>query len=235
MDPGSDEEVDEAGEGRRLDEGSSPTGSSSAYQEQEPEATHLRQTGAHGGRANGSGPNASKGNGALFSNSTFIDNDQNLRRSIEVDEDEGIDVAENPVHHSAFQSNWTFSMLTTQNMSGGDVTPGSPVASNLASDEAQHDSSGDEAFGAMDDGLDHDTDMVSIPGLIELPAAPEPGPPGYNDAAGLPLTVDNVDRMWKATQIGHDIHEIPAGGEDQNSEEATEIRLEDDDSKPRLD
>lgn len=149
-------------------------------------------------------------------------------------DDEGIDMAENPVHRSAFESTWNFNMLTNQNMSGGDVTPGSPLGSDAASDAAQHDSSGDEAFGATGDSLDQDTDMDNIPGLSQLPAAPEPGPPGYNDPAGLPLTVENV--MWKDNQLGQDgIHEIPTGGEDQNSEEATEIRLEDDDNKARLD
>ncbi|KAI1878204.1 uncharacterized protein JN550_000386 [Neoarthrinium moseri] len=218
--PASDEELTDAGEGRRLDEGSSPVGSSSAFPEGAG-ATRQRQVGTHGGRVHGSNGYETKSDDGV---QRLIDP---VRQSIE--EDEGIDVTENPGNsNSVMGPTWSFDMI--QNMNG-DGAPGSPAASGAATDEAQHDSSGDEVFGPQD----ADTEMDNIPGVshIELPAAPGPNPPPYEE---LPppdysggFSRDEMTRVWDAKD---GVHEVPAEGEqDQRSEEAAEIHLDDDGKK----
>jgi ubiquitin carboxyl-terminal hydrolase 4/11/15 len=234
---GSDDEIPDAGEGRRLDEGSSPTGSSSAFQEQGLEATHLRQQGTHGGRAFGFTAYETKSDdgGTRLTDATFDDGNQTLRRSIE--EDEGIDMTENPTHTSAnaFQPTWDFNLLTSQNMAQADGVPGSPLGSGAATDEAQHDSSGDEVSSRAGE-LDQDTDMDKVPGTsqIELLKAAEHDPPAYNEEPPPPdyrgeISRDDLSQFWSAKQS---VHTVP--DEDQKSEEAVEILLEDEDEKDKL-
>ncbi|KAK6079971.1 ubiquitin carboxyl-terminal hydrolase [Seiridium cupressi] len=236
---GSDEEITDAGEGQRLDEGSSPTGSSSAFQEQGPEATHLRQQGTRGGRTVGSTVYETRSDDGLtrLTDATFDDGNQTLRRSIE--EDEGISMTENPTHTSAnaFQPTWDFNLLTSQNMAQADGVPGSPLGSDAATDEAQHDSSGDEGFSHAGD-LDQDMDVENVPGTsqIELVKATEHDPPAYNEEPPPPdyrgeISRDDMPQFWNAKQ---DVHTVPAKSEDQKSDEAVDILLEDEDDKDKL-
>ncbi|KAH6653990.1 hypothetical protein BKA67DRAFT_592328 [Truncatella angustata] len=222
--PDYDENIADAGEGRRLDEGSSPTGSSSAFQEQGPEATHHRQQGARG---------ASSDDGmAHLTSATYSEGNQTLRRSIE--EDEGIDMTENPTHTAtnAYQQTWDFNMLTAQNMAQGNGVPGSPPGSGAATDEAQHDSSGDEVFSPQG-GLDPDTDMDNVPGLNQIELNKPSDPPAYGEGVPPPdyrgeISRDDMSQFWNAKQS---VHEVVDKGEDQKSDEAVEIRLEDEEEK----
>lgn len=233
---GSDDDITDAGEGRRLDEGSSPTGSSSAFQEQGLGATHPRQRGTHGGRSVGSNVYETKSDDGETRLTDATYDEQLVRRSIE--EDEGIDMTENPTHSSAntFQPTWDFNLLTAQNMNQGDAAAGSPLASGAASDEAQHDSSDDEVFSRRDDL--EDMDMDNIPGTshIELTAGPDHEPPAYAEDPPPPdyrgeISRDDMSQFWNAKQ---DVHNITGKGDDNNSEDAIEIRLEDEDEKNKL-
>lgn len=235
----SDEEITDAGEGRRLDEGSSPTGSSSAFQGQGLEAIRQRQQGTHGGRANGSVIHETRSDDGIArsANVTYDDVEQPLRRSIE--EDEGIDMTENPTHSSAnaFQPTWDFNLLTAQNMNQDDGMTGSPLASGAATDEAQHDSSGDDAFSHQDEL--EDTDMDNVPGVshIELTKGADHDPPAYTEEPPPPdyrgeISRDDMSHIWNAKQ---GVYNITAKGDDNNSEDAVEIRLEDEDDRNKLD
>ncbi|KAI1267359.1 hypothetical protein F5Y18DRAFT_336069 [Xylariaceae sp. FL1019] len=190
---GSDEEMSKPGEGRRLGEGSSQIGSSSAIPGVG--ATHL------------------PGNHSSSKLSYEADDDMQISnasyQSGQMDEDEGIGMTED-TKTSGFQgfanlNTWSFDGVTNEN---------SPIDSGAASDEAQHDSSGDERASSR---------RLSVDGMLEytLPPQPEGGPPSYNE---LPAP---VPRQW-GTQ--HAVHEIvPNGEHESQSDDAAEIHLDDDD------
>ncbi|KAI4601803.1 CSN-associated deubiquitinating enzyme Ubp12 [Pestalotiopsis sp. 9143b] len=233
--PGLDDDDANSGEGRRLDEGSSPTGSSSAFQEQGLGATRQRQQGTHGGSTNAFDSKSDDGNMQL-TDATFDDGNQPLRRSIE--EDEGIGMSETPNQTSAnaYQQSWDFNMLTSKNMADSDMAHGSPLGSGAATDEAQHDSSGDEVFSRAGD-LDQDTDMDNVPGAshIELVKAAGPEPPAYGEEPPPPdyrgeISREDMSQFWNNKQ---DVHEITAKGDDQKSDEAIEIRVDEEDDKDK--
>ncbi|KAF3021131.1 CSN-associated deubiquitinating enzyme Ubp12 [Neopestalotiopsis sp. 37M] len=235
---GSDDDAADSGEGRRLDEGSSPTGSSSAFQEQGLGATRQRKQGDHGGRTNGSAAFETKSDDGTMhlTDATFDDGNQPLRQSIE--DDEGIGMTENPKHTSAnaYQQTWDFTLLTSNNLADGATGHASPVGSVAASDEAQHDSSGDSVFSHAGD-LDHDTDMENVPGAshIELVTGAGPEPPAYSQEPPPPdyraeISREDMSQFWNARQ---DIHEVVAKGDDQRSEDAIEIRVEEEEDKDK--
>lgn len=192
----NDDDAGDAGEGRRLGEGSSQTGSPSAFQEQEAGATH-QQTGTAGGSG-------------LY--------DQSVQPSIE--SDEAIDMTDNT--QSSFLPSWSFARLD-----GQVANMGSPLGSGAASDEAQLDSSGDERINDFDD-----TEM-SVPGQGqydlnqdpdgELPAYSDVVPSEYDEAA---ITRNDMPQIWDQKDK---ILKVSVDGDDQGSEEAAEIHLDDDD------
>jgi hypothetical protein len=132
---------------------------------------------------------------------------------------------------------WDFAKLpgSTANSKGDAGIPGSPLASGVATDEAQHDSSGDEFIPSPRQDFDADTDM-DIPGAShyelgpapegDLPSYTEPPPPDYQ----AEISRDDMNQIWDQKQ---GVLNVPAGGEDQQSEEAAEIHLDDDDAKVR--
>lgn len=247
--PPSDDENSKAGEGQRLGEGSSPTGSSSAFQEHAAGATHLRQIGTAGGSDTGL---SNPGNGmetrmddsfARLSSMAYDDKLAPVQRSIE--EDEGIDMTESEPYQAGgiLSQTWDFKMLPTNATSSrGDAgVPGSPFASGAATDEAQHDSSGDEGVRSTrgferEFELDADTDMENIPGTGhyelgpapegELPSYTEPPPPDFQEG----ISRDDLTHIWDKKQA---VLNVPAEGEDQQSEEAAEIHIDDEDDKAK--
>lgn len=180
----SDEEMEGAGEGRRLGEGSSPTGSPSAFQEQEAGATRQVRP------ATSAKP---------------------IQPSIE---DEGIDMTDKPTH-TPMASSWNFANLDSAHDSGA---PGSPAGS-IATDEAQHDSSGDERA-LSPRPFDTDTD-VDIPGTGQYELSAEP----VADPTVSPLTREDMTEIWDQKA---QVHNVTALGGDQQSEEAAEIHLDED-------
>ncbi|KAK8089997.1 ubiquitin specific peptidase 11 [Apiospora hydei] len=223
--PAAGEDMDESGEGRRLGEGSSPTGSPSAFQEQEAAATPQRRlgTGGKGGLANGT-----QSDDDLPSLSKINFDSQGVQPSIE---DEGIDVTDKPTHTS-MASDWNFdSLLTAENMKPGHDSgvPGSP-AESIATNEAQHESSGDEQLHSSRNTFSPETDM-DIPGAshYELGPSTEGEPPAYTELpppdSRAELNREDMDRIWDDKQ---NVLNVPAPG-DQHSEEAAEIHLDEED------
>ncbi|KAK8048654.1 ubiquitin specific peptidase 11 [Apiospora phragmitis] len=223
--PAAGEEMDEAGEGQRLGEGSSPTGSPSAFQEQEAAAIPQRRLGTGG---NGGLTNGTQSDDDLPSLSKINFDSQGVQPSIE---DEGIDVTDKPTHTS-LASDWNFdSLLTAESMKPGHDSgvPGSP-ADSMATNEAQHDSSGDERLHSSRNTFSPETDM-DIPGAshYELGPSTEGEPPAYTELpppdSRAELDRDDMNRMWDGKQ---NVLNVPAPG-DQHSEEAAEIHLDEDD------
>ncbi|KAK8140540.1 UCH-domain-containing protein [Apiospora sp. TS-2023a] len=223
--PAAGEEIDEAGEGQRLGEGSSQTGSPSAFQEQEAAAIPQRRlgTGGNGGLVNGT-----QSDDDLPSLSKINFDSQGVQPSIE---DEGIDVADKPTHTS-LAGDWNFdSLLTAESMKPGNDSgvPGSP-ADSIGTNEAQHDSSGDEQLHSSRNTFSPETDM-DIPGAshYELGPSTEGEPPAYTELpppdSRAELDRDDMNRIWDDKQ---NVLNVPAPG-DQHSEEAAEIHLDEDD------
>ncbi|KAK8042126.1 UCH-domain-containing protein [Apiospora rasikravindrae] len=223
--PAAGEDTDESGEGQRLGEGSSPTGSPSAFQEQEAAAIPQRRlgTGGNGGLANGT-----QSDDDLPSLSKINFDSQGVQPSIE---DEGIDVTDKPTHTS-LASDWNFdSLLTAENMKPGhdSAVPGSP-ADSIATNEAQHESSGDEQLHSSRNTFSPETDM-DIPGAshYELGPSTEGEPPAYTELpppdSRAELSREDMDGIWDDKQ---NVLNVPAPG-DQHSEEAAEIHLDEED------
>ena len=217
--------MDEAGEGQRLGEGSSQTGSPSAFQEQEAAVIpqHRLGTGGNGGLVNGT-----QSDDDLPSLSKINFNSQGVQPSIE---DEGIDVADKPTHTS-LTSDWNFdSLLNVESMKPGNDSgvPGSPAGS-IATNEAQRDSSGDEQLHSSRNTFSPETDM-DIPGAshYELGPSTEGEPPAYIELpppdSRAELDRDDINRIWDDKQ---NVLNVPAPG-DQHSEDAAEIHLDEDD------
>lgn len=181
---GSDEEMDGAGEGRRLGEVSSPIGSPSAFQEQEAGTTRQIRPATSG---------------------------KPIQQSIE---DEGIDMADKPTH-TPMTSSWNFANLDSAHDSGAPVS----LAGSIATDEAQHDSSGDERA-LSPRPFDADTD-VDIPGTGQYELGAEP----VVNSAASPLTRKDMTEIWDQKE---QVHNVMALGGDQHSEEAAEIHLDED-------
>lgn len=230
-----DSSDNESGEGQRLGEASSLIGSSSAYLGAG--ATH-QDVGPGGSKtANGFGPNRigdSMPVGTPFlANSGNGNKGKGVHQSIE---DEGVDMGDNPsLQPSGFHGNtWNFQNLSsTTDFGVGSVRSN---ASDFASDEAQHDSSGDER--ARSHTMEYEPDGDSgVPGTsaYQLPEPnPEPGlePPMYDEPTepqvkylGIP---GGQASSWDKSQK---VYEVPAtqADDERKSEEAAEIHLDDSD------
>lgn len=221
--PAAGEEIDEAGEGQRLGEGSSQTGSPSAFQEQEAAVTHRRRLGTGG---NGGVVTDTQSDDDLPSLSRINFDSQAVQPSIE---DEGIDVTDKPTHTS-LTSDWNFdSLLTAEHMNPGQDSgvPGSPAGS-MATNEAQHDSSGDEQLHSSRNAFSPETDM-DIPGAshYELGPSTEGEPPAYTELpppdSRAEIDREDMNRIWDNKQ---NILNVPVPGGDSHSEEAAEIHLD---------
>ncbi|KAI1326360.1 ubiquitin carboxyl-terminal hydrolase-like protein [Xylariaceae sp. FL0255] len=209
---GSDEESLQTGEGQRLGEGFSQTGSSSALQG----AGVIHLQGDHGGLNSSaltlhrSATDAYEVDGGdddgSFSSAPF-------RSRHDLEEDEGIELVDPKPSSFQFTGNtWNFDGITTGT---------SPADSGAASDEAQHDSSGDER--AL-------SSQHSIPGMLEyaLSTPVEADPPSYTEPPEPVQHEYSTSRVW---DIGHGgVHEIvPNSEQEQLSDDAAEIHLDDDD------
>ncbi|GAP88489.2 putative ubiquitin specific peptidase 11 [Rosellinia necatrix] len=200
-----DDKMSGVGEGRRLDEGFSRNGSSSALQG----AGVSHQVENRGGTSSAASVvanNRGEDDIPLLSNSCFS------TRHI-IDEDEGIELEDSKPSAPPFTSNWDFKGVP-------DGPPGSsPFDSGAASDEAQHDSSGDErALSPLDDI------ESSFPGMSEYKLSqPEEEPPSYLDCVEQPFA-------GITNQTTHQVHEvIPNTEQEPQSDDAAEIHLDDND------
>lgn len=219
-DDSSESEVTNSGEGLRLDEGSSQTGSSSALQG----AGATRQR----GKAGGNSGTDEWGIPVIRTVDDILNaNVSPVHDSIE---DEGIDVDGDTTTMTGFQpltggNSWSFDNLESH---GGRA---SPFDSGAASDEAQHDSSGDERVHSPRDIFDHELidpellayDLAQQPD-ISPPSYNEPPPPDYQGE----ITRDDLSQMWSGKAKVYAVP--PDGAEDARSEEAVaEIHLDDQD------
>ncbi|KAK8125673.1 ubiquitin carboxyl-terminal hydrolase-like protein [Apiospora kogelbergensis] len=144
-------------------------------------------------------------------------------------EDEGIDVTDKPTHTS-LTSDWNFdSLLTAEHMNPGQDSgvPGSPAGS-MATNEAQHDSSGDEQLHSSRNAFSPEPDM-DIPGAshYELGPSTEGEPPAYTELpppdSRAEIDREDMNRIWDNKQ---NILNVPVPGGDSHSEEAAEIHLD---------
>ncbi|RYP15060.1 hypothetical protein DL765_005954 [Monosporascus sp. GIB2] len=233
----SDTDLPDSGEGQRLGEVSSLAGSSSAFQGEE--ATRL--DGSRGG-SNANGSYSLNRIGGRTEDDVPLqvgaqyDSTQSVHRSVE--EDEGIDLGENASHSTGFHpltgsNSWSFQYLPgPANFTAGS---GSANVSDIASDEAQHDSSGDER--ALSHNMEYDPDVEpDLPGVssYQLPQRPELDPPAYTEP--IEPQVKYLGAMpaperggqWGQTQK---VYEVPAvqADDERRSEEAMEIHLDESD------
>ncbi|KAI1429243.1 hypothetical protein F5Y12DRAFT_727337 [Xylaria sp. FL1777] len=211
-----DGEMSELGEGRRLGEGFSQNGSSSALQG----AGVSRLAENRGGTSNlGLRSNLSaytvddRGDDdiPLLSSSRFQSGNS-------VDDDEAIELEDTEPSAQPFTLNtWSFKNIPNP---AGD----SPFDSGAASDEAQHDSSGDERALSTQDDIDS-----NFPGMSEYKLSqPVGNPPSYVNHP-TPNYV-NLPSTSSTNRITHEVHEvIPDGEQESQSDDAAEIHLDDDD------
>ncbi|KAI0439249.1 hypothetical protein F4803DRAFT_52004 [Xylaria telfairii] len=209
-----DDEMSGLGEGQRLGEGFSQNGSSSAFQGAG--VSHL--AGSRGGissMASFAAEDRGDDDIPLLDSSRF-------QSGQAIDEDEGIELEDSR------PSAQTFPGLTTWNFENIENIPAaigdSPFDSGAASDEAQHDSSGDEQ------ALSHRDDVDSnFPGMSEYKLSQTgEDPPSYLDHP----TTDRVEQPLTTGRnvITHEVHEVlPDGEQEPQSDEATEIHLDDND------
>ncbi|KAI2630734.1 UCH-domain-containing protein [Hypoxylon sp. NC1633] len=234
----------DAGEDEPLGEGFSQNGSSSGSQ------------GAEGPSEQEKSDGKSSMYFMLNSNLLTSTNDWSLRDARSVDDDviantskglqpsiegdEGIDLAEDTdtTRSTGFQpltnrNNWNFDNLGSEE--GADlegVPSGSPFGSGAASDEAQHDSSGDERVLSPRE-MEFNLEIDAYPGMLnyKLPAQPQYNPPSYNEPPPPEyqgeMTPDDEQPYWDHSQK---VHEVPPQGEtEEGSDDAAEIHLDDND------
>jgi ubiquitin carboxyl-terminal hydrolase 4/11/15 len=214
-DDSSDVELADSGEGRRLDEGSSLTGSSSAFQ----------GVGATRLPANPGGSNSSQGFSMTLTDASAPLLSADLQQSIE--EDEGIDMGEDAGRSSnpmAGNNSWNFDNMMGQVENAAES--GSIDASDAASDVAQY--SGDEpTLSANDLDLDN-VSQRDAPTVrhYTVPTKSEDNPPSYDAShaqyADVPPT---------ASRQFQPVHEVVpvSDNDEQPSEEVTEIYLDNSD------
>jgi ubiquitin carboxyl-terminal hydrolase 4/11 len=215
----SDAELPDSGEGRRLDEGSSLTGSSSALQGAG--ATHL--PGSPGGNTHNQGFVLSRTSDAVPLLSGSPDS-QGVHQSIE--EDEGIDMTEDsgrPKNPMAGNNSWNFDNMIQPLQDPADL--GSREASDAASDVAQY--SGDErtlSTNDLDFGVGHNASGLR---QYTLPARSEDELPSYGEAQSQ-YAGNAAPPNPGQFQPVHEV--VPVTGEDeQHSEVVTEIHLDNSD------
>ncbi|KAI1818744.1 UCH-domain-containing protein [Poronia punctata] len=196
------------GEGRRLDEGFSRNGSSSASQGAG--VSHLPAN-------NGGDLNEGSSSSDTFNN--VCDGFQRGRDDAEEDEAIELEDTEPPIGPSAQPfagiSSWSF-----ENLQNG--FEDSPLDSGAASDEAQHDSSGDEQNLSSPERL-----VDSIPGVSEYQLSdPQALDHTQSSSFDQPLSHDSS----KMTDIANRIHEVrPEGEYESQSDDAAEIHLDETD------
>ncbi|KAI1363712.1 hypothetical protein F5Y08DRAFT_235342 [Xylaria arbuscula] len=210
-----DDEMSGLGEGRRLGEGFSQNGSSSALQG----AGVSHPTENHGGNFNMS----SRSIMSSCAEDDRGDDDIPLLASSRfqsghaIAEDEGIELEDSEQPTQPFTLNtWSFKNLP-------DDTADSPFGSGPASDVAQHDSSGDERELSPQDDMDS-----NFPGMSEYKLSQ----PGENSSyINYPSPAYMGESSISGTNhIAHEVHEIvPNSEQDLQSDEAAEIHLDDDD------
>ncbi|KAL7627005.1 hypothetical protein AAE478_003781 [Parahypoxylon ruwenzoriense] len=230
----SEDEFPDSGEGERLGEGFSQNGSSSASQE----AGTTYQQGKAGGNStmdfvlNRAGNDWGLGEIRTVDDVLLANTSQGVHRSIE--EDEGIDLTQDTTRSAGFNpltgNSWNFENIMGE---GADLEQDSPLDSGAATDEAQHDSSGDErVLSPRNMDLEFEPDLEpTYPGMshYELPPQPEIDPPSYSeppppDYRGE-VTREDMNHIWDQK---HKVHEVPAEGEvEARSEDAAEIHLDD--------
>ncbi|KAK5637711.1 hypothetical protein RRF57_013426 [Xylaria bambusicola] len=99
----------------------------------------------------------------------------------------------------------------------------SPFGSGAASDEAQHDSSGDERALSPQDDIDS-----TFPGMSEYKLS-QPGDDSEYASHSTPNYVGQTS-ISGTDQITHEVHEVmPSSEQELQSDEATEIHLDDND------
>ncbi|KAJ2999068.1 hypothetical protein NUW58_g112 [Xylaria curta] len=218
-----DDEMSGLGEDRRLDEGFSQNGSSSALQGVG--VSHLPEN--HGGISNMASTLHRPSSASFIGDARGVDDIRLLANSRfqsgqPIDEDEGIELEDTKVGAQPFASltSWNFENLGNVSTAAGD----SPFDSGAASDEAQHDSSSDERALSAQDDIDS-----NLPGMSEYKLSqPEEDSHSYLDR---PTPEYAEQRLSSSTnQITHEVHEvIPNGDQDPQSDDATEIHLDDND------
>ncbi|KAI1353065.1 hypothetical protein F5Y01DRAFT_67231 [Xylaria sp. FL0043] len=207
-----DDEMSGLGEGRRLGEGSSQNGSSSALQGAG--VSHLVVN--RGGTSNPDHTSSyavdDRGDDdvPLLASSRF--------RSGHAINDEAIELEDSEANAQPFTYNtWSFKSLA-------DMAGDSPYGSGAASDEAQHDSSGDERALSIQGDMDS-----SFPGMSEYRLSqPVEEPPSYVNHP----TPDYGNQPSRSASNGitQEVHEvIPNREQDSLSDDAAEIHLDDDD------
>ncbi|KAI0390532.1 hypothetical protein F5Y17DRAFT_55790 [Xylariaceae sp. FL0594] len=211
-----DDGASQLGEGRRLDEGFSQNGSSSASQGAGVSHPH----GSNGGkRATSSDPLGLDFRGEedapLLANLRFQPGPG------DAEEDEAVELEEVPTLGPLVPTfpginSWSFENIA-------DTFEESSLDSGAASDEAQHDPSGDE-------GNVHspDRELSDIPGMSVSQynlSQDDIGPPVYMQDGCAPRPLS--DRLHKRLDTAPEIHEIRPEGEDEaQSDDAAEIHLD---------
>ncbi|KAI2637370.1 UCH-domain-containing protein [Xylaria nigripes] len=214
----SDDETSEMGEGQRLGEASSRNGSSSALLGAE--VSRLAEN--RGGTSEMAlvpltsetpsfGSDNRADTGVLLSASSSAQSGTAV-----VDEDEGIDMEDSRPSAQPFTSTWSFENIPN-------TVENSPF-SGAASDEAQYDSSADERALSPPDDMD-----PNLPGMFayKLPQLGDDRP-AYVDH----LASDSAEQPLNsgANPTAHKIHEvIPNREQESQSDDATEIHLDDND------
>lgn len=202
-----DEEEAESGDDRRLGDGSSLIGSSSAGTGAEATRPQLDRGSNRTAvtQLNGSDDELPSYEGATGT--------ETIHNSIE---DEGIEMSDNYQRMSSGSTDMTQGWSFTALGNGA----GNSTGLDYASDDAQADSSGDERGGSQG-SYDQDTDMTAVGGDQEY-TQPD-APPAPDDNAQSALS-DIRTAAWERK----DVISVPAPGEsDRDSEEVTEIHLED--------
>ncbi|KAH7037886.1 uncharacterized protein B0I36DRAFT_72433 [Microdochium trichocladiopsis] len=176
---------------------------------------------------------AIRGAGASRQLSGSLGGDREMGFGLNRSDDEGIDLADNALAPKSINgiSNWSFARLNEQDQ-GAAGTPGSPTAS----DEAQHESSGDEGSTSerligpqivhvFPDGPDprEYSGMTSyqLSGDEDFASHTDDLPPAYRRGASR----EDMAQIW-GEKGG--VLEVPAAGEsERDSEDVTEIHLGD--------
>ncbi|KAI1752363.1 hypothetical protein F4782DRAFT_540347 [Xylaria castorea] len=207
-----DDEMSGLGEGRRLGEGFSLNGSSSALQ-----GAGVSHLAGNRGSSTASFTAEDRGDDDI----PLLDSSR-FQSGQATDEDEGIELEDSRPSAQPFAglSTWNFENIENMPTTIGD----SPFDSGAASDEAQHDSSGDEQ------ALSHRDDIDSnFPGMSEYKLSQtKEDSPSYLDHP----TTDRVEQPLSTVRNGitHEVHEVlPDGEQEPQSDDATEIHLDDND------
>lgn len=212
----NDDEMSGLGEGQRLGEGFSQTGSSSTLQGAG--VSHLAEN--RGGTSNTSSylPYADTAADDKEDDDIPLLASSRFQSGQTIDDDEGIELEDSKPNAQPFATltTWNFENISS-------AVAGSPFDSGAASDEAQHDSSNDERALSLADDIDS-----SFPGLSEYKLSQPEDLPSYLDH----LTPDCPDQPSTDSMHGitHEVLEvIPTSEQEPQSDDAAEIHVDDND------